>query len=162
MFPILVQIIKLSLIHFFHESKMSKKVISIQFFLITLLNISCDSDDSNVIEKIDDKIDANSIRVEAEELHTFQFEDGSIHELTEEFYSDGSARTLFKINNEIVFDKKYELPKFPEELSKFKAIITYQKMHVQDEVTSKYFTNKFKIENHSMERTESGREKEID
>ena len=86
----------------------------------------------------------------------------TIHVIDEEFYSDGSVKTLFKINNEIVFEKEYELPKFPEELSKLKAIITYGKLHVQDEVTGNHFTNKFKIVNHGMSRSENFRDKDVD
>ena len=141
---------------------MQKYRASIQFLFMSLVFIGCGSDDSHDEEKIEENIDVKSVRVEAEEHHQFQFEDGSIHVIDEEFYSDGSVKTLFKINNEIVLEKEYELPKFPEELSKLKAIITYGKLHVQDEVTGNHFTNKFKIVNHGMSRSENFRDKDVD
>jgi hypothetical protein len=126
-------------------------ILPIQVFFFSLFLYSCGSGGSNESDKVDEspsiipKEEPKDIK--SEEKHVIEFEDGNIQELTEKTYRDGSIWTLFKVNNEIIFEKKYELPTstYPQELLKFKEIIDYRKSFVRDDATYKEFKNKYKI-----------------
>ena len=126
-------------------------ILSIQIFFFSLFLNSCGSGDSNESDKADESPRIIIVKelhndFKRKEFYEIQFENGNIQELTEKTYNDGSISTLFTVNDEIIFEKKYESPTtYPQELLKFKKIIEYKESFVRDDETFKEFKNKYKI-----------------
>ena len=128
-------------------------ILPIQVFFISLILNSCGTGDSNVSDEVDEtplsiipQEEDKNVKTEVE--YVIEFQDGNIQKLSEKIYRDGSIWTSFKVNNEIIFEKKYELPTtYPEELLKLKGMIDYHDSFVNDEATAKEFNNKYKVLN---------------